>query len=98
MLNRNCSCSPSVNHEELMRTINQSSFAVYDMLLYLDTHPDDQEALRYFEEQSCIRKNALKEHAAYFGPLNMDFMDDEQETWLWMKQPWPWECKKKGGC
>lgn len=98
MLNKNCPCNTTVNQEELMHTINQSSFAVYDMLLYLDTHPDDREVIKCFEEQLHIRKKALKEHAEYFGPLNIDFMDDEQDTWLWMKQPWPWECKKKGRC
>ena len=28
---------------QLMDTINQSSFAVDEMILYLDTHPDDAE-------------------------------------------------------
>lgn len=31
-----------------LQQINEVSFAVNDMLLYLDTHPEDQKALRYF--------------------------------------------------
>lgn len=33
-----------------LQQINEVSFAVNDMLLYLDTHPEDQKALRYFSD------------------------------------------------
>ncbi|NCB91299.1 MAG: spore coat protein CotJB [Clostridia bacterium] len=82
-----------------MDIIDQASFAQYDMLLYLDTHPDDAEAFAYYRKQTCIREDALKQYAQHYGPLTMDLIDDTcSDSWKWMMQPWPWEIKKKGRC
>ena len=74
----------------------KSMNAVYDMLLYLDTHPCDEAALSYFMEHKNRRVAALKEYAKYYGPLTIDTADDEaSESFLWVETPWPWE---GGGC
>ena len=39
------------SREQLMNTINEVSFAVDDIKLYLDTHPDDEKALDFFKEK-----------------------------------------------
>ena len=51
------------NRKELLNHINQVSFAVDEVKLYLDTHPCDAEALAYFREFSRERNLALKEYA-----------------------------------
>ena len=56
-----------LSKEQLLNRINQVSFAVDDMILYLDTHPDDEEARAYFEEKSALRNEALEEYAAPTG-------------------------------
>lgn len=96
----NCTCKgDNSNRQQLMDLINQSSFAVYDMLLYLDTHPDDMEAQAYYHKHSCIRRDALKEYARQYGPLTMDLIDDSSsDSWEWMRQPWPWDNSMKGRC
>ena len=57
-----------INRRQLMNRINQASFAVDEVKLYLDTHPCDTEALAYFHEMSRKRNQALKEYAAAYGP------------------------------
>lgn len=96
----NCTCQKGMpSRRELMELINQSSFAVYEMLLYLDTHPDDMDAMAYFQKQSCIRRDAMQQYAQLYGPLTMDLVDDTRcDTWEWMMQPWPWEVTQKGRC
>lgn len=42
--------------KELLQKINEASFAVDEVKLFLDTHPYDEEALEYFEEYSHIRQ------------------------------------------
>lgn len=75
-----------------MNTINEVSFAVDDIKLYLDTHPDDGKALDFFKEKSMIRNEALKAYAAQYGPLTIDTGDDTcSRQWDWVMQPWPWE-------
>ena len=39
----NCTCQGERSKAQLMETIGQSAFAAYDTLLYMDTHPQDQE-------------------------------------------------------
>ena len=51
----------SCSQAELFSMINQVSFAVNDMTLYLDTHPDDDDAMAYFCENTALRKELLKE-------------------------------------
>lgn len=82
----------SMNKSQLMCHINEVSFAVYEALLYLDTHPDDPEAIQYFTEYNKKREEALKEYAKRFGPLTIASIDQCNETvWKWAMQPWPWE-------
>ena len=45
---------------DLLHWINVISFAVNDTTLFLDTHPDDREALAFFDECQEKRNRALK--------------------------------------
>ena len=81
--------------QELMERINEASFAVDDVKLYLDTHPCDEEAMEYFQKYSQIRNEALKEYATHYGPLTIDTVNcSAKNKWSWIEEPWPWE----GGC
>ena len=83
-MNRTCKYS----REQLMDTINEVSFAVDDIKLYLDTHPDDKKALEFFKEKVMIRNEALKEYAAQYGPLTIDTAEDTcSRQWDWVMQP-----------
>ena len=44
-----CNCH-EMNRRELFEYINQISFAVDDVKLFLDTHPGNQKALDYFQK------------------------------------------------
>ena len=87
-----------MSREQLLNRINQVSFAVNEMTLFLDTHPDCEEALAYFEEKSALRNEALEEYAKRFGPLTIDTANDTcSRSFEWVNQPWPWETCWKGG-
>ena len=58
--------------KELLEWINIVSFAVDDVKLFLDTHPNCPEALEFFDEFKKQRVQALKEYAKYYGPLTVD--------------------------
>ena len=45
---------------ELLNHINAVSFAVDEVKLYLDTHPQDPDALAYFEKYSRMRNQDRK--------------------------------------
>ncbi|MCI8465065.1 MAG: spore coat protein CotJB [Lachnospiraceae bacterium] len=76
---------------ELMTQIYEYSFAVDDVLLYLDTHPDDQEALAYYKNMKEARAAAVGAYENQFGPLTKDGIKDCVDYWTWVNGPWPWE-------
>ncbi|MDO5539438.1 MAG: spore coat protein CotJB [Eubacteriales bacterium] len=83
---------------QLLQYINEVSFAVDDILLYLDTHSCDTDALSYAKQMVTKRKNAMTVYARKFGPLTIDCTDErESGNWEWVMQPWPWEPQQKGG-
>ena len=75
---------------KLMKRIDDASFAMDDVILYLDTHPDDRNALNYYRYVVALRKEAVKAYEASFGPLTIEDADDAC-TWSWLTERWPWE-------
>lgn len=80
----------SKNRQELFSWINKVSFMAYDMALYLDTHPQDEQAMEFFQKYSQMLRQALEAYAAQYGPLTMDTINHD-DHWHWATQPWPWE-------
>ena len=89
-----CNCH-EMNRRELFDYINQVSFAVDDVKLFLDTHPENQEALEFFKKYQIERNEALKEYARAYGPLTIDTASEDCDRWNWINEPWPWQ---EGGC
>ncbi|MDY2938406.1 MAG: spore coat protein CotJB [Fusicatenibacter sp.] len=85
--------------ESLLSWIDQVSFAVVEMTLYLDSHPNDEDAIAFFREKLAQRNAAMKLYAQNYGPLTIDTANDRMSrSWDWVMQPWPWEPARKGGC
>lgn len=76
---------------KLLRDISMVDFVIIDMNLYLDTHPDDQDAIQYISHYIRLKNQLSKEYAAKFGPLTLSAADDYQTTWKWAQGPMPWE-------
>lgn len=74
------------DREKLLKEIDQVSFMVDDLTLYLDTHPAEKEALECFSEAVKRRKELLMEYAKKFEPLIMDCV-----YFSWSDGPLPWE-------
>ena len=52
-----------MNQSQLLHWIDMVSFAVVEITEYLDTHPDDEEALKYFNHYADLRRTALRAYA-----------------------------------
>ncbi len=77
----------------MMQAVRESTFALIDTGLYLDTHPDDDKALAYYDKYREINKDVCREYEQCFGPLTIKGVDT-CDGWTWVRDPWPWE----GGC
>ena len=91
------SSSQTPNRTRLLQEINEVSFAVVDILLFLDTHPCDKKAMEFYRNAASRRRELMTLYAREFGPLTVDdALESEGDTWKWMEQPFPWE--QEGGC
>lgn len=79
--------------DQLLRQVYEASFAMDDVILYLDTHPCDADALNYYHYVVSLRKQAMEAYEAQCGPLMLD-QNRSVDYWTWVDNKWPWE----GGC
>lgn len=76
--------------ESALVMIQELSFAIQELALYLDTHQDDAEALELYRRYQELYNTQRMEYAQKYGPLShMDPVNTEKYTWL--NDPWPWE-------
>ena len=66
-------------------------FVVLELGIYLDTHPEDSEAIAYFREMNLKYQEALHEYSQKYGPLNLSHVHHPTDYWKWVDQPWPWQ-------
>ncbi len=74
--------------EELMERIMQYKFVVNDLSLYLDTHPNDRNALKMHNKYAEELKKYEKMYEEKFGPLTFEC---QMDLWQWVDDKWPWE-------
>ena len=84
---------PQTKREEKLLDIMELSFALNDLNLYLDLHPDNQELLRKFRELVEISCKKEMEFVNEFGPLELIDSDSLKE-FKWIMDPWPWQNEK----
>lgn len=81
---------PKTEKEALLLDIMELSFAINDLNLYLDLHPQDQEFLEKFNklvELSCQKE---MEYVKKYGPLEV-IDNNSNNNFKWIQDPWPWE-------
>ncbi len=72
----------------MMRRISALDFAIVELNLYMDTHPEDEEVnlkLNDYKERSQSLKNEYQEK---YGPISSKAM--EENRFGWISDPWPW--------
>ncbi len=75
---------------ELLKQIGETSFAMLEAQLFLDTHPHDTEALCYFLKQRDDYMDAMETYQSLYGPLRADMVTADN-YFCWVDNPWPWE-------
>lgn len=79
-----------MNEKQLLLYISQVSFALTEIVLFLNTHPNCKEALEYYHKLRALRQEAVTNYEKQFGPLMQDG-NNSTCSWDWTKTPWPWE-------
>ena len=79
------------NRNVLLKEVQELAFKLYDLTLFLDTHPHEQSALAEYNETLNKYKSMVCNFERLYGPLSLKNMPDNTNTWQWIKGPWPWE-------
>lgn len=83
-----------VNQKELQETpstnLQALAFAVNELALYLDTHPDDKEALELYRTYQKMLHQGSMEFSQDRMALN-HATPVKQNRYTWLDDPWPWE-------
>ncbi len=74
---------------KLMQKIATYDFAVVELNLYLDTHPQDRTALKKLSDYETMSRELREEYEEKYGPII--FRDSPENRMKWIKNPWPWD-------
>lgn len=83
-----------MNKETLMREIMALDFALNDLKLYLNTHPDDEKSIELFNKIATKGKELFDTYQSMYGPLIAEMYTGSESTWDWIECPWPWNKKE----
>jgi spore coat protein JB len=64
---------------------------MFDLDLYLDTHPDDAEKIKAYNQFMLQEHQARNEYETRYGPLSLGSEVLNSHPWAWTLPPWPWE-------
>ncbi len=78
------------NRERLLRRLQAVCFCVEDVILYLDTHPTDMNAIEYYKRHKEMLQEVTAEYTRMYGPITASDVCVSNK-WSWINCPWPWE-------
>ena len=78
--------------QKLMAMLRKYDFVLYELQLYLDTHPSCPHALRKWQEVSALRQKTASAYIRQFGPIQPR-QTDGNDPCGWIEGPWP--CEKE---
>ena len=80
-----------MNSKMLLDKISAVEFAMWELHLYFDTHPEDLESVKLYNNYKEKRDCLVDEFESKYYSLT----SDNAQGICWIKNPWPWE---KEGC
>lgn len=74
----------------IAQMLTENAFALYEAVLYLDTHPDDAAAMEFFCRKQKKQQMLREEYNREIGPLTAEDTNTDN-GWCWVNDPWPWQ-------
>ncbi|MDQ0337782.1 spore coat protein JB [Caldalkalibacillus uzonensis] len=76
---------------QLISDLQAVEFALVEVQLYLDTHPDDPRAVQDYNYLSQQLHCLKQEYERHYGPLMHFGFSMTSLPHAWVETPWPWE-------
>lgn len=86
-----------VSKHDIEQRIYAYRFALYDLGLFLDSHPYDRQALHLRSVYQTKLASLIDEYEQCYGKFVLT-QADVQDCWKeWVSDPWPWDGMKGDG-
>ena len=72
---------------KLLQKLSAAQFAVWELHLYLDTHPCDQNAVELCRKHEKEANMLREEYTEKYGALKAECCNTAE----WLSDPWPWD-------
>lgn len=83
--------NPKSEQERMLYELDSISFAMHELNLYLDMHPEDQSMVTLFNDYRRNLEELTKNYESMYGPLTVNSNEMENKTFSWVNTTWPWE-------
>lgn len=95
----NCDCNinlqgntNSESMEQMRLELQETRFAIEELALYLDTHPEDTRAICMHNELAKKYRKIMDEYQKVYGSLSILYPCN---SWRWLEEPWPWQTRSE---
>ena len=81
---------PPISCEEkkaLLREIRVCTFALIEAKLFLDSHPDDRQAIAFYRKH----RETLRQLENKWENCTGEMFNKNASRWTWVDTPWPWQ-------
>ena len=80
---------PNNNVKAMQKKLQKVSFALVELVLYLDAYPNCEKAKKYYKELLAERDALIQALSSAGFPISA--MNVHNGEWVWTNGPWPWE-------
>ncbi|NLN56256.1 MAG: spore coat protein CotJB [Clostridiales bacterium] len=78
---------------KLLSKLMDVDFVIHELVLFLDSHPEDRRALEFYKKAVAEQKEIYDQYVTRYGPIVAE--DVRQDRWSWVDSPWPWQNEKE---
>ncbi len=73
--------------KKLLLRLSAMQFGMLETRMFLDTHPENTQALEMYNKYSEKYKALAEEFEQKYGPLTLNGVNSDD----WLENPWPWD-------
>lgn len=74
---------------KLLHQLQSYDFALQEAALFLNSHPNDQQALAYYNDIQACSQELTRQYEKQYGPLTNK--TNSGSEWDYIHGKWPWE-------
>ena len=73
-----------MDRKRMLCDIGIVDFSLVDLMLFLDTHPDNSEAIDHFNYYAKVKARMVQEYSSMYEPLTKEYAA--------INNKWKWKC------